>query len=154
MQELKDFENKAYAELNKHFHNHNIKLDWEFSKTRHGCYNHRTKTITLNMYDFIYKKDTLWNTLLHELAHAIDFNSRITIDRPHGIGFKYACQQLGIKSNRTSDYSLDKKVHKYIAECKCNNDDKYHYMNRTAKRKYRCRSCKERLIFIENKTGD
>ncbi len=127
--------------MRQHMPNH-VKLGWRFEfnnrKRSFGLCNYRTQTIELsNHYAFLMKEESIKDTLLHEIAHAL------TPSNGHGSSWRSKYIELGGKGTRTS--SVEEKIleeniskiinkAKYIYECPaCKNQIPFHRKTKTEK---------------------
>jgi predicted SprT family Zn-dependent metalloprotease len=147
--------------LNEKYLNHDLKaLGWKFggfdkSTTHSGVCKPRTKEIMLSERFLEYMDyGQINNTVLHEIAHAIDFTER------NCSGHDSVWRMYAIAIGCNPDYHFDiEKVaretdnaifRKYKYKIKCPNHGVLGGLMRKPKRIYSCAKCGEKVKIIEN----
>tara|TARA_R100000664_G_C2735937_1_gene125382 strand:+ start:130 stop:627 length:498 start_codon:yes stop_codon:yes gene_type:complete len=126
---------KARHMAMKMMRDHGLKdytFKWDRAVRRFGCHNGRMKTISLSrpLTEHETKEQRVINTILHEIAHALDHKKRGYSN--HDKHWKKVAKSIGCTGERcTSNSSIDlSRVMKWIGECpKCNK--RFHRARRT-----------------------
>ena len=114
---------------------------WDRAVRRFGCHNGRLKTISLSrpLTQYETNEDRVINTILHEIAHALDYKKRGYSN--HDDTWKRTALSIGCSGKRCSSNSgVDKsRVMKWVAMCpQCERDV---YYARKSKRELACGKC-------------
>lgn len=111
---LRELADKVYEVGGKKFHLPSLGWTFGFSKTKRlGVCKGRKKRIEIST---MYSDKHMTDTILHEIAHAIDYEIRGTSD--HSEIWKSIAVQVGAKPERTtSEYKADLSQFKYIGTC-------------------------------------
>tara|TARA_R110000765_G_scaffold405952_1_gene502733 strand:- start:253 stop:747 length:495 start_codon:yes stop_codon:yes gene_type:complete len=112
---------------------------WDKAVRRFGCHNGRMKTLSLSrpLTQHETNEDRVKNTILHEIAHALDYKKRGYSN--HDKNWKKMAKSIGCTGERcTSMSGVDMSlVMKWIGDCpKCNK--RFHRVRRT---NIACGSC-------------
>tara|TARA_B100000579_G_C22823488_1_gene851872 strand:- start:490 stop:984 length:495 start_codon:yes stop_codon:yes gene_type:complete len=126
---------KARHMAMKMMRDHGLKqytFKWDNAVRRFGCHNGRMKTISLSrpLTQHETNEDRVKNTILHEIAHALDHKKRGYSN--HDKHWKSLAISIGCSGERcTSNSSVDlSRVMKWIGDCpKCKK--KFHRARRT-----------------------
>ena len=116
---------KARHMAMKMMRDHGLKqytFKWDKAVRRFGCHNGRMKTISLSrpLTQHETNEDRVKNTILHEIAHALDHKKRGYSN--HDKNWKSLAKSIGCSGERcTSNSSVDlSRVMKWIGDCpKC-----------------------------------
>lgn len=105
------------------------KIQFNNSKRALGICKFSTRTITLSRYFFNettgHSHDRLTNTILHEIAHAIDFLIRKKSN--HDSFWKSIARQIGCDGKRCASDSFENQISKYSLICpSCNKHSPCH----------------------------
>jgi predicted SprT family Zn-dependent metalloprotease len=111
------------------------------------CHYGRIKKITLSKwYVENNKEELVEDTILHEIAHALDYLERGYSN--HDAPWKKICVRIGARPERCSKNADKPKGHyKYSVTC-CDKTYGKHRMSRG--RTYSCPKCGKRIKFIKN----
>lgn len=140
--------------LDKH-HLSNWKIKITNAKKTHGQCFYRKKTISISKYLIILEQneENIWDTLLHEIAHALDFYRRNTSN--HDEKWKNIALSIGCNGN-IEGYEDTFLMDTYLFsryKGKCNNCDKTFYKEILSKGFiYKCSDCKDNnnILFERN----
>ena len=84
-------------------------FQWDHAKTRYGLCNHTDMTIQLSKYlTKVCDEDVIKDTILHEIAHALDMEENGTSSH-HGLRWRKICVRIGALPNRLGPELLDEK---------------------------------------------
>ena len=114
-------ESEARSKLRQLLDTHNLEhwnIKFDNARSRNGICYFKRKTIGLSRHlvETATYEDTI-DTMLHEIAHAIDFEERGTSD--HSWKWKRIAVRIGAKPNRCANKMVDVK-NKYSYQCpKC-----------------------------------
>ena len=135
----KDLIIKEWEYLKKKWRLKDWKLIFSNGKRQLGHCNCRKKTISLSAaYMRTNPYEVLKDTLLHEIAHALQFVNTGKTD--HGREWKNIAMELGCTPERcVSSDDIDIPRGKYVGICPACNSVTHFY--RKVKRKYSCRLC-------------
>lgn len=163
----------AHGFIDKYLNGHpENKFKWQFvfknTKYRLGrCFvNYQTKKASIELSIYMINKsiEAIKTTLLHEIAHGIEFIE--TGDSGHGKNWQRIMRSLGQKPERTANSVINKEFekgiqHKYSGECPiCKNVYHQNRMSEKAKRNmtktYYCIECnknrsRDNKVYIQFK---
>ena len=114
---------------------------WDRAVRRFGCHNGRMQTISLSrpMTQHESNENRVTNTILHEIAHALDYKKRGYSN--HDSNWKRMAKSIGCSGERcSSSSSVDKsQIYKWVASCpSCEREV---YYARKTKVEKACGSC-------------
>lgn len=114
---------------------------WDRAVRRFGCHNGRLKTLSLSrpMTEHENNEKRVINTILHEIAHALDYRKRGYSN--HDYEWKRVARSIGCSGERcSSDSGVDKsQFMKWVATCP--NCEREVYYARKTKVDKACGSC-------------
>lgn len=130
-------------------------LDWDIAlnnrKRGLGLASGKKHRIELSRYMLRFAQDeTIYDTMLHEIAHAIDYKERGQFR--HDWHWKRIALRIGARPDRLADDNIYheniKQMSRYSLVCdKCG---RVSPMHRKIKRSYRCGRCYTPMRFVEN----
>lgn len=126
-------------------------FDWQNKKRALGTCSYSRKEIRLSKwYVELNDKESVVDTILHELAHALSFVRYGRAGIGHGRLWKKVCREVGAIPKACSTESLTKPQnhYKYVDTCCCGITYKKHRIRNN--RTYSCPKCRQNL-FVEKK---
>lgn len=134
----------------KHYHLNDWKAGLDNAKSRYGCCNYRTKTISVSKH-FISDagEEHIINTIRHEIAHALNWWRD-----NHGRKWKYVCLVVGARPKRNSPFGLiAKEKYKYKAICPTCGQETFANRLTEGMRNGRihCRKCYKKVSLVKSR---
>ncbi|CAG7579879.1 MAG: SprT-like protein [uncultured marine phage] len=147
---LDEVRKEALSLLKKHGLN-KWSFNWLVKRDVFAMCNYKKKTIYLNRSKTLHESNPkrITNSILHEIAHALDFINRGKSD--HGPEWQKIAKSIGCNANKYGDESgLDKeKIYKWTGSCP--DCDRKWYYNVKPKKPLRCPTHKSQLVYKFNK---
>ena len=138
-------------ELNKHGLT-DYTFKYNKSKSINGVCFYRMKRIELSsVYVKLNSFDRIYNTILHEVCHALDYRANPDIKMSHGETWKALCKKLGCNGNIVSQGSVRAEF-KHLYQCtECNAEIGSYRLLKNIDKKFhkKCGKIKGKMIKVK-----
>lgn len=115
------------------------------NKTRLGVCKYGSKTIEISSFFFRAGDETLRDTILHEIAHALAGHAA-----GHGDAWQAVCIRIGADPSRTADVRLTDSDFAWVGKCSCGKTKKRNHRRPQNLNGWFCKVCRDFLTWTHN----